>query len=55
MKWFFAFTSVGIAVFAFLIGLKKTVRIPFGKILGGSLLMALTGLLTFRFLPSRQS
>ncbi|MFZ5952476.1 MAG: hypothetical protein ACOYXC_17375 [Candidatus Rifleibacteriota bacterium] len=48
MLWFFAFTGVGIAVFAFFLAVKSMVRIPFLKIISGSVLLGLTGLLAAR-------
>ncbi|MEW6710849.1 MAG: hypothetical protein AB1403_13570 [Candidatus Riflebacteria bacterium] len=45
MLWFFAFTGVGIAVFAFFLAVKSLVRVPFLKIIGGSVIFGLTGLL----------
>ncbi len=51
MTWFFAFTTVGMGVFAFLAAAKKMVRIPFGKLLGGSILLMVTGILAIKGLP----
>lgn len=48
MLWFFAFTSIGIVIFAFFLALKRFSRIPFLKILGGSILMGITGTLAFK-------
>lgn len=48
MTWFFAFTTVGMVIFAFLSAAKKMVRIPFGKLFGGSILLIITGILAIK-------
>lgn len=53
MLWFFAFTSIGIAIFALFLALKKFTRIPFLKICGGSLLIGLTGFLALKAQSNR--
>lgn len=48
MLWFFAFTSLGIAIFTFFLALHKIKKLPFGRILSGAVLLGLSGLLAAR-------
>ncbi|MDN5279666.1 MAG: hypothetical protein PWR01_3631 [Clostridiales bacterium] len=48
MIWFFAFTTIGIAIFALFLTLKRFAQLPFLKIIGGTFLMGVTGILAFK-------
>ncbi len=51
MLWFFAFTTIGIAIFALFLALKSMARVPLLQIFTGSALMALTGFLAIKASP----
>lgn len=48
MLWYFAFTTIGISIFAFFLALKKFIGFPFLKIFAGTALLATAGLLSFK-------
>ncbi len=48
MLWFFAFTSLGIAIFTFFLAVHKLRKLPLGKLIGGTVLLGLSGLLAAR-------
>ena len=47
MIWFFMFTTVGIAIFAFFLALKRISNIPVIKWVQGSALLGIFGILSF--------
>lgn len=47
MIWFFAFTAMGLATFAMFIALKKVLNITLRRIIGGTALLGICGLLAF--------
>ncbi|MBU1109206.1 MAG: hypothetical protein KKB51_21185 [Candidatus Riflebacteria bacterium] len=48
MLWFFAFTTLGIAIFAFFLALRKFFALPLLQLLGGGAILGLCGLLAAR-------
>ncbi|HNW10486.1 MAG TPA: hypothetical protein PLK58_02660 [Candidatus Rifleibacterium sp.] len=48
MLWFFAFTTVGIAIFALFLALRRMTRMPFLQMLGGTAILSLCGWLATR-------
>lgn len=48
MLWFFAFTSLGIAIFTFFLALHKIRQLPVFKLIGGTALLGLSGWLATR-------
>jgi len=43
MLWFFAFTSLGMAIFTFFLALHKIRQLPVFKFIGGAALLGLSG------------
>lgn len=48
MLWFFAFTAIGIAIFAFFLALHRIARLPFMQLIGGTALLSICGWLASR-------
>ncbi len=48
MLWFFAFTTVGIAIFALFLALHRMFRMPFMQMLGGTAILSICGWLATR-------
>jgi hypothetical protein len=48
MIWFFAFTAIGIAIFAFFLALRRFFALPLLQLFGGSAVLGLCGLLAAR-------
>lgn len=44
--WFFAFTAIGIAIFAFFLALQRLLKLPVMQLIGGTALLSLCGWLT---------
>ncbi|HNX76337.1 MAG TPA: hypothetical protein PLM07_11950 [Candidatus Rifleibacterium sp.] len=48
MLWFFAFSAIGIAIFAFFLALNRLVKLPVTQMIGGTALLSLCGWLATR-------
>ncbi|NLF97687.1 MAG: hypothetical protein GX569_13195 [Candidatus Riflebacteria bacterium] len=48
MIWFFAFTAIGIAIFAFFLTLRRFFALPLLQLFGGGAILGLCGLLAAR-------
>jgi hypothetical protein len=48
MLWFFAFTTVGIAIFALFLALHRILKMPFMQMISGTALLAVCGWLATR-------
>jgi hypothetical protein len=48
MIWFFAFTAIGIAIFAFFLALRRFFALPLLQLLSGGAVLGLCGLLATR-------
>jgi hypothetical protein len=48
MIWFFAFTTLGLAIFAFFLALRRFIAMPILQLLSGGMILGLCGLLAAR-------
>lgn len=46
MLWFFAFTTIGIAIFALFLALHRLMKLPIFKMVSGTALLGLCGWLS---------